>query len=55
MTIVLAEGGVAVEKFQAQGLPVMMIIDAKGKVAGHYGGWTGEAKMRERLKQAGIQ
>ena len=53
--VVLAERGPVVEQFQAQGLPVMMIIDREGKVAGHYGGRTGEAKLRERLSQAGIR
>jgi thiol-disulfide isomerase/thioredoxin len=53
-TIVMAEGGSVVDEFQAKGLPVMMIIDRDGKIIGHYGGWAGESKLRDRLRSAGV-
>ena len=53
-TIVMAEGGSVVDEFQAKGLPVMMIIDRDGKIIGHYGGWADEAKIRDRLRIAGV-
>jgi peroxiredoxin len=54
-TILLAESGKIVQQYEAKGLPVMMLVGRDGKIIGHWGGWAGEAKLRARLKQAGIE